>query len=327
MRLLTGKEEADYIQTLLDILQAARLNNHFPDTRTLSSHIRGLSPGIHRGLFPGLEVDRRSGLPSYKSWVRVQTDVNIASEQLLQFGNREELERKASVRPDSVYGKQLRKYDYYRDLQGSSLALLGGIRVRLRRADPVEGCEHFNVVLDKLDSSGLFVRYTIDLAQSSQGRAEQALYLDGSTARHSDAFQAFLYKSTTLNAELTFIRLAAVEGLEVEKVVKGVVGPFVFPWMEGPEMLKKLLAAGGFMAMFSLNIAARDLAMDRDNDPIEATIAGQLSARGLNEYERARQGYGYRVFSDRKFVVPKEMAEPLRRFCTGKGTRNIIYSI
>jgi hypothetical protein len=113
----------------------------------------------------------------------------------------------------------------------------------------------------------------------------------------------------------------------VERVTKGVVGPFCFSWVRCPEALRSALAPGSFVASFSLDIAAIDIAADRDNDPFEDLVVDRLSPEARLGYERARQRYGYRVFKDRKFVVTPEMVGPLREICEKQRTRNVVYAV
>jgi hypothetical protein len=110
-RLLTGKAESDYIENLQLILRRARLNMHYPDARSLAGHIRAMSPKLHQGLYPGVEMNLKSGLPTYKEWTRIQTDVALAPDQLRQLGSRDALAEKAAKSPDSIHAKQLRKID------------------------------------------------------------------------------------------------------------------------------------------------------------------------------------------------------------------------
>ena len=327
-RRLAGDEEAAYVRALQTILRSARLNNQYPDARTLASHISALDPAIHRGLYPYVEADLRTGLPSYREWTRVQTDVRLAPEQLQQLGPREVLEDKARRSPESaIHAKQLTKHDYYSSLTKVQLTPLGDMKVVLRRLEPKERRAHFHVILDKLDVSGVFVRYSIDLAQTDDAWTERVVVLDEEAARHTEVFRSLVYKFTSYDAEFTFVKLATIGNLTVERVIKGVIGPFCFPWVHGPERLQPMLSPGQYVAMFALDMAAVDLAADRDNDPFEDLIIARLSPEARDGYEQARQRYGYRVFKDRKFVVSRELVEPLRAICAEEKTKNIIYPV
>lgn len=323
-RRLEGDEESRYINVVRRILRAARLNNQYPDSRALASHIGALAPERHRGLYPGLEVDIRSGLPSYKEWTRAQTDVLIASDQLRQLGDRKALADKAE-RGSTIHNKQLTKHDYYTDLAGVKLAPLGDMKVALRRLEPEAQRAHFHVVLDKLDATGFFVRYSIDLSQTSDFWTEKVVVLDEEAASHTETFRSLIYKFTSFDSEFTFVKLATMGGLEVERVVKGIIGPFCFPWVRAPKALDGLLTDQGYVAMFALDMAAIDLAADRDNDPFEDLIIERLSPEARQGYEQARQQYGYKVFKDRKFVTSRESQRALQAVCAKENTKNIIY--
>jgi hypothetical protein len=325
---LTGDEESHYVACLGPILRAARLNNQWPDARRVASHLSALAPEVHRGLYPGLAVDVRVGLPSYREWTRVQTDVRIAPEQLDQLGDRRALasaaERGGAA---SIHAKQLAKHDYYSDLTKVQLTPLGEMQVTLRRLEPRERRAHFHVVLDKLDVSGLFVRYSIDLAQTDDFWTEQVVTLDNEAAQHTEGFRSLVYKFTSYDAEFTFVKLASIGNLSVERVIKGVIGPFWFPWTQAPESIRPHLGPRQFVANFSLDMAAVDINADRDNDPFEDLIIERLSQDARAGYVDARHRWGYQVFKDRKFVCSRPLVDPLRQICAAEQTKNIIYPV
>ncbi len=323
---LTGAEAARYVDRLRKALRAARLNSFYPDSRRLASQIAAMSPEVHRGLYDDLQVDRRSGLPAYRDWTRVQTDVTIAEEQLAQLGRRDELERKSAAKPESIWAKQLLKHAYYSEIAKTQLATLGDMEVALRRIDRSAGRAEFHVVLDKLDVSGLFVRYTIDMAENLGPDA--AVSVDGrDVARHSEHFRGSVYRFTSLDAEFTFVKLASLHGLEPERVSKGVVGPIWDEVTGCPEPLRGIVDGGGFVATFGFDIAAVDVSEQRNNDPFATLASERLTAQELKSYDAARRQFGYRVFKDRKFVVRRQDVDAMRKVCESLGTKNIIYGI
>ena len=212
-RVLAGEEEAGYVRRLREILGAARLGSHYPDGTRLSEHVGVLAPEVHRGLYPGLEVDLRSGLPTYREWTRVQTDVRVAEDQLRQLGPRAELERKAGGKRGAIHEKQLAKHDYYAAIARAALAPLGEMTVALRRSEPEKRRAQFHVVLDKRDASGLFVRYSLDFAQTAEAWGRPVVLLDADDARHTEGFRSLIYQFTSYDAEFTFLRLATLGGL------------------------------------------------------------------------------------------------------------------
>lgn len=325
---LTGEAEERYLDRLLAIVRAARLNLYYPDARRLRSHIRAMHPETHRGLYDGIEINLDSGLPTYKEWTRIQTDVEIADDELGKLGSRETLEEKARGDDESIHQKLLAKHEYYSDIRETELAPLGTMDVQLRRVEPDENRAFFHVVLDKLDASGLFVRFSIDLAQESSAWNQPVVELDEETAEHTEQFESLVYKFTSLDSEFTFAKLAGIGGLDVQMVAKGTVGPVAFAEEQAPESLRPLLAddEDTWVATFSLDKVGDDIAETRDNDPIESLVTDRMSAEAKRVYRAARQNYDYRAFKDRKFVVPRHLQARVREFCEKRGTKNIVYT-
>lgn len=326
---LEGEAEREYVDRLLGILRAARLNLYYPNARKLRSHVRAMHPDTHRGLYDGIEINLDSGLPTYREWTRVQTDVDIADEELRKLGSRDELESKARGSEESIHDKLLRKHKYYSEIRETELAPLGTMDVQLRRVDSEQNKAYFHVVLDKLDASGLFVRFSIDLAQESSAWSEPVVRLDEDTAEHTEEFESLVYKFTSLDAEFTFAKLAGLGGLDVEMVAKGTVGPVALAREQAPEPLRPLFDAGAedpYVATFSLDKVAGDIAETRDNDPLESLITDRMSPEARKVYRAARKKYDYRAYKDRKFVVPQELVSEVRAFCEDRGTQNIVYT-
>ena len=314
-----------YTRAVRRALRAARLNTHYPDTRRLAEHIDTMDPAVHGGLYAELQIDVRTGLPTYREWTRVQTDVALAAGQLAQLGPRDELARKAQGAAD-IWRKQLLKRDYYATIVDRKISPLGEMSVALRRVDRERRSASFHVELDKLDASGVFVRYVIDLAQSGHG--EGPLSLDSAdVARQSEEFQALIYKFTSLDSEFTFVKLASIAAVTPERVCKGVVGPFWFEYCRVPQVLRPVVADGGFVASFALDTAAIDVAEGRNNDPFATLAEDRLTEQSRSAYEAVRLRSGYRVFKDRKFVVPRDRVSMMREICQKLGTKNIIYGV
>ncbi len=327
---LSGEHERDYLDGVMRVMRGARLNAYYPDARAVSAHLHAMHPSRHQGVYGGVDVDTRSGLPTYKEWTRVQTDVALASDQLKQLGDRLELERKARERPDSIFAKQLAKHDYYSAIEGSATATLGDMNVKLRRVDGNTATGYFHVVLDKLDASGLFVRYSIDLAQQGAKYRGAVRVEDGDIARQSEAFQALIYQFTSLDSEMTFAKIQTMEGMSVERVIKGIIGPIYFDLggvaTDTPEELRPFVEEHGWLATFSLDQTAYDIEETRENDPfIDLLSKNPVDAETRERFARARVNMGYKVFKDRKFVVPRSAVGATRALCAEFGTKNIVY--
>ncbi|MFP4600644.1 MAG: hypothetical protein ACLFVJ_20480 [Persicimonas sp.] len=326
---LEGEAEGAYVERLYRVLRRARLNLYYPDSRRMQTHVRCMSPKIHRGLYDGVEMNVESGLPSYREWTRVQTDVAIAGEQLQKLGSRRQLEKKARDSGKDIHQKLLIKHQYYSDIEGKELAPLGAMDVALRRVEQENNTAYFHIVLDKLDASGLFVRYAIDLAQTSGAWNKKVVRLDDETAEHTEQFQSLIYKFTSLDSEFTFAKLAGLGGLHVERVAKGTVGPIYFAKEQAPAALHGLFEGHDdpFVAMFALDMVAGDIDADRDNDPLGGSMTDKMPADARQACLEARQRFDVRTFRDRKFVVPRAMVGAVRQFCEERGTKNIVYGV
>ncbi len=320
-----------YLGQLTRTLRGARLNAWYPDARRLVAHLEAMGPDVHAGLYTELEIDPRSGLPTYREWTRVKADQQLAPEVLEDLGSEARVAARARARPDSIYGKQLLKHRYYSALRGRRLAPLGDMEVALRRIEPERRVAHFHVVLDKLDASGLFVRYSIDLCQTSSAWSRPLVVLEDDDARHTEAFRTLVYRFTSLDAELTYSKLVTLADVEVERVVKGSVGPFISEPASAPTALAPVLEAAAaeghrpMIGLFGLDMVAGDLAAHRDNDPFDDLLGAHLSDEARAGYDAVRGRYGYKVFKDRKLVAPVEAHDGLRDVCAAAGTRNIIY--
>ncbi len=313
-----------YLASVEALLRQARLSTYYPDSRRLRNHLHAMTSGVQRGLYPTLLVDLRSGLPAYQEWVRVQTDRRLAAKFLVDLGERRVLEKKSDR--SALDKRQLLKWDYYSALEGLEIAGLGDMEVHLRKVDPAEHRAWFHVVLDKLDVSGLFVRYSIDLSEKSGFWNRAMLTLDQDAASHTQEFLSLVYKFTSLDAEFSYFKLVTLGGLDVERVIKGTVGPIYFGGRKYPGPMGEIVAQDrtGLVATFGLDMVASDLESSKDNDPLLDLMEADLSQEARQEYRRARGRLGYKVFKDRKFVATPNFRGHIEELCRREGTRNII---
>ena len=331
---LTLPEDAAdaYLDRVDHALRAARLNLHYAPSRALQRHLQAMHSRHHRGLHAGgLEVDPRGGLPTYREWVRVQSDAAVAPASVEGMPPVARLEARAAQQPDGVHARQLRKLHYYRFLMDGPVAPLSGLSVALRRVDADRQTASFQVVYDKLDARGLFVRYTIDLTQRASRWSRALVNLEEDIAAHTEDLRGQVSRFASLDAEFAFVRLSANPSLDVERVFKGTIGPLCFghtPLQCEANPLAPLLSDDprAVVGSFSLDIASRDVAEDGDNDPIEDLMVDSLSDEAREAYEEARAKMGYHVFKDRKFVADRASVPRLRRFCEQAGTQNVIYT-
>lgn len=327
---LRGEDQERYVDLVARGIERARLNEHYPPGKRLAGQIRAMGPQAHLGLYGELKVDARTGLPTYREWTRVCADAELAPKVLAELPPIEELKPRAQAQPQGIHGKQLLKHHYYSQLREIDATPPSHMVVRLRKVDAKERRAWFHVVLDKLDASGLFVRFSIDLSQQASFWNRAMVELDDDAAKETEALRAIIYRMSSLDAELTFVRLADTEGLTVERVFKGTVGPIFVAGVPVPPGLAKVLPEGapGMVASFGLDMASDDLARDGDNDPLDSLLTDRLPEDQARAYVQARRRYGYRVFKDRKLVVSgRSMVDGVQRFCSEMGTRNVVYAL
>ena len=328
---LAGDAAQGYVDLVARAIARARLSDQYPPGRRLAAQIEAMGPRVHGGLYADLRVDRGSGLPTYREWARVAADAELSARVLAELPPEPELEARARKEPQGIWGKQWLKLRYHAHLRGIEATPPSQMTVRLRRVDPAERRAWFHVVLDKLDQRGVFVRASIELSQQASFWSRPMLELDDDAARETEGLRTIVYRLTSLDAELTFVRLADTPGLVVERVIRGTVGPIYVAGTTLPAALAAELpgppAPGFVVATFGLDIAAGDVAKDGDNDPIEALASERLSTEARAAFVAARQRYGYRVYKDRKLVVDPRSHDAAQRLCTRMGTRNVIYAL
>jgi len=327
---LEGDAAQGYVELVTRAIVRARLSEHYPPARRLVGQVEAMGPRVHGGLYADLRVDRRSGLPTYREWARVRADAELSSRVLAELPPWPELEARARQDPAGIRGKQLLKHGYHTHLSRIDATPPSHMTVQLRRVEPQEQRAWFHVVLDKLDHGGVFVRASIELSQQASFWSRPMLELDADAVRFTEALRTIVYRLTSLDAELTFVRLADTEGLVVERVIRGTVGPiYVAGTLVPPALAAELPAPPGpdfVVASFGLDMAAGDVAKDGDNDPIEELSSERLGPEARAAFVEARRRYGYRVYKDRKLVVDgSATGDAVQRFCTRMGTRNVVY--
>jgi hypothetical protein len=345
---LRGPIVPAYLEQLATALRVARLNNTFPDRRRLQGSFEAMQLAMAAGLYDQLYVDARAGLPNLASFTRVVTDHQIASGSLSRMSATSHYEAKRDEA--DVYARLLEKRKYFEALQTQPYAPLDEHRVQLRRHDPATGTAEFRLDLTKLDSNGLYVRITIELTQIASAWRRRVIDLDddGESAAANEAFHATVYRNASYDAEHLFIHMHDIEGVSVDRVQRGVIGPVLFrlPCEEGPVVPAEPEQANARLAhawkrwletttstepelvmCFQSDIAARDVRDEKSNDPLEDLLGAQIQASERARYDHTRQRFPFKVFKDRKFVATPG-AEPLvKAVCDAAGTKNLIYRL
>lgn len=347
---LVAPEADTYLDLLSRALQAARLNNAFPDRRALQNSLDTLRDALRRGVYGELYVDSRSGLPNLASLTRVRTDQEVAAESLARMGDRAALAARAAE--DPLFVRLAAKHAYYERLRPLELAPVDHHRVLLRRHDPASGTAAFRIELTKLDASGVFLRLQIELTQVASVWRRKVIDLDadGETAAANEAFRSTVYRCAALDAETLFLRLHAIDGVRVERVSRGVVGPALFslPVGAGVQVLRTAEAPDDplgrawhawsvgpgaavtspeLLVAFATDSAAGDIRDEKSNDPLSPLLAQRLADAEAARYRAMRERYPFKVFKDRKFVATAALKTVAQAVCAAAGTRNMFYDL
>ncbi len=312
-----------YLEKLGRALRAARMSKNFPDRGPLTRHLDLLGEGLRHEVYDRLFVDARTGLPNMASFTRVATDLEVAHEHGLGSGSA---------------GKRA----YREQLLASPLAAVEVSDAALRRFDPVAGASAVRLDLTKLDATGTIIRVRVELTQKGKGgRRGVELDVEDKTASAREDLHATIYRHAAFDAETLFLRLGELSGVEVERVERGVIGPVCVQLADGRRFPSQLggalggvfddfpLAAGQCELMLSVqsDFAARDLAEERSNDPLQRLLRERVEPSERARYEAGRAAHPFKVFKDRKFVATRALLPLAKAVCEAGGTRNLIYPV
>jgi len=303
-------------------------------------------------LYEQLYVDARAGLPNMASFTRVVTDHAVSDGSLSRMSATSHYE--AMREEAEVYARLLDKRRYFEAIQGQPYAPLDEHRVQLRRHDPTTGTAEFRLDLTKLDATGLYVRITIELTQVASAWRRRVIDLDndGESAAANQAFHATVYRNAGYDAEHLFIHMHDLEGVSVDRVQRGVIGPVLFrlPHQQDgqiehivpaePEQSNTRLAHAWrrwletltsndteIVMCFQTDIAARDVREEQSNDPLEDLLSTGIQDSERARYNHVRERFPFKVFKDRKFVATPNAEHLVRAICTAAGTKNLIYRL
>ena len=320
-RALVIEEGADaYLRVLTGFVEEARLNDYYPPSDTVLCSLAAMSSTVHAGLYDRLEVHAASGLPTYREFVRVATDREVAAAELRRMKPWDGLDG------EDIYDRLERKRRYYAALTEVEDVAAEQTRLYFRKIDPGTDMAMFRIVLDRFSPGGLLERLTVELSQRSTiwGRRDLSLD-DNDVVGMSDDLKGRVYRLSSQEVEFIFIHLTDDEAVRVETVIKGSIGPFVFSGTApaGPGALLQRAAGEAPVLTVGLATASIEQASDVDNDPI--MVGTRLSNEAREEYNRAMGREPFHVLRDRKFVVEEGCREALASFVERRGTSNIIY--
>lgn len=348
---LHGPIVPTYLDLLHRAMRTARLNNTFPDRRRLQGSVDTMKRSMEAEQYTQVYVDSRAGLPNMASFTRVVTDHELAEGSLSRMSDLAHYEAKQDEA--EVYARMLVKRRYLEAIKDQPYAPLDEHRVQLRRHDPSTGTAEFRIDLTKLDATGVYIRITIELTQVSSTWRRKVIDLDadGESAEANQAFHATVYRNASFDAEHLFIHMHDIEGVSVDRVQRGVVGPAVFA-LTTPDGLRVVPAepqkgnsrlahawrrwldspAGNtgkpeLLVTFQTDIAARDVREERSNDPLEDLLSANIQDSERARYDHTRERFPFKVFKDRKFVATRGLEPLAKALGQAAGTKNLVYRL
>lgn len=259
--LALGEAEArTYVARLGRALDALRLNRQYPDWERVRAHLAAM-PGP-----AGLRVDRASGLPVPREWIRVRVEAELANQA------------------------------------GMLAARDVAVQLRNRTGDRAS----YAVRVDRIDvATGTVARYSLILSDRP-GRVVS----DGELALEAgERFRKRLELLSTQDAALAFAALRDQEGLEVEEVVRGVVGPAAYRGC-GPAELSGL---DGPILSACLERASLDVSQRAVDDPLATSVV----------VPSAGQTFG--LSRSRKWAAPEAAVPAVRAWLATKNSRGLVY--
>ncbi len=351
---LEGRDALAYLKALNAALGAARPNAGFFDRRRLQATLDTLRQGLELGMYPELLVDSRSGLPNLASITRARADHEVAESSLDQLRSEAELRRRAQE--SEVFSQLLARRQYFEGIAKLSPASADEHKVQVRKHDVASGTASFRLETSKLESTGHFLRVVIELTQVSSAWTRRVLDFapGGESAKASEDFRTMIYRWSSVDAETLFVHLHEIEGVSVERVERGIIGPWNFrlgahgptstaaearihaPLQLPGDLLTDAFAdwtkqrpagAEGLSGLLSLqwDTAALDVGDEKSNDPLHALMRDRVQEGERARYDELRKRFGFRVYKDRKFAISRSHAPALREWCKLMGTRNAIY--
>ncbi len=323
MRRLQDEAAATYARDLAQVLAGARLNQQYPDAAAVAAWTACMAQAVRLGLLPGLEVDLRSGLPARGMWERLRADAALAPASLAVLRPLPELEQRARRYPRGPYQDHLRRHAHYTALGGLPPYPCEALAAAPRREAGAGQAASYQLTLDTLGADGLPVRLGLHVRVAPVKRCPP-LALRGEAVLPSAEFAARLRALAGLDAELAFTRLAEEPGLTPLELLRGSLGPVFVGGLrsEGPAAE----AGAPFVGTFGLERAGTEGA-EGDNDPLSASAPVERTGEEARACAGARARLGFRVFRDRKLVVPAALVPAVQAWCQGRGTRNVVYGL
>ncbi len=327
--LLSGELGDAYVQRLVRGVRAARLNAMFPPETELCAHLSFLGRAGSSGLYEELRLWPQNGLPTAREILRVKIDKDLTAEFLGQA---------AAKRPPPEGSRMARRIAYYSRLAEQPVMPVNRVRVELRQQIPEENLAAFRVVMDRFDlACNQFVRYTILLQQRDRfWRRRHLIVDDNELSAPTEGFRRTVGRLASHEAELAFVLLSDVTGIEVEDVRRARVGPMLLPGLVADEALRALFdpertpgagAGPPWVLCFPEDRAGLEVAEHSGKDPLAPLFRDAVGETARELVDAKADELGYRVAKGRKFICPAPLRTALSQLCRDVGAPSIVRGV
>lgn len=328
VRVLDREPAQVYLDLLQKLVRAGKPNKFFPDGRSVENLYYLMTPDANRGLQDSLRLNLRMGLPDEPEIGRVIADKEIAS-RFLSKHDFEELKG----RTDDASVRLFKRVQYYREVNERSVPKRYNLELKLKRVVDDRKTAQFVALFERYDpGEGVFTQYTIHLSHQHQRWSRPKVELKGDDLQYTEGFRNVISRYSSDEAEFAFILLSNVEGITVEEVVRGRIGPL---WMEGvrmPAVIQDLMHAhpGNLILNFPQERVAlpdKEDKPDTNRDPFGRFYRESLDADSKALADARARKLGYVVHKERKFSCTPGILKPLNELLKGTGKPCVIYPI
>jgi hypothetical protein len=291
--MLTAEEASSWSARMARALDALRLNTHFPPGAALGAWFAAMG---------AVRLAADAGLPVPGAWARARAGRELAGPALAELAT-VDVARLPRVEADRLAARR-------RALEGlAALPPLPSRDVTVQLRHRTRDRASWLVRVDRVDDlTATLARYTLVLSGRADGRVSDG-ELDLSA---TETFRRQLEVLAAQDAALAFVVLRDQEGLEVEEVVRGVVGPAVLPGRAGPAALWRVVSEGPVVSA-CLERASIDVAGGRVDDPLaDAVVIPDAGAR-------------FGVSRQRKWAAPAGEVAALTAWLRARGSRGMVY--
>lgn len=280
-----------HLSRLEALITLSRAGAQFPDPRRLVTWLGFLRRRGPKGTSPPVALVPASGFPVRESLVKLLQQQRAAKELLA--------EKRAKADRDSPH--------YSLALAAAELPPPTEVVARLIARE--RGQTRFLVVHDRLDeATGCPVRYSAVL--SARGGAHFELGTRDDVARPLPAFARAMVQACLGPAQVAARMLAGLEGLAVEEVVRGELGPFATEANARATALAPVPEILGDEAVLSLALerAGQTVTASSNRDPLAPPPLPGLPLAA----------------KERRFVCTPGLLEPLRAWARERGVQVVI---